>query len=155
MIQRIQSLFLLISTILCGVLFFTPLIDFTSTNGLQHYEMTSRGLYHLTQNGVELISKNMAVTLFLALLVVLHIVCIFLYKNRVRQIRFTLLSAILLVAYFGVVIYIGFNHTAALDATFSIKQAMSLLLIAAIFDYLAIRFIKKDEALVRSIDRIR
>ena len=154
MIQRIQSLFLLVSMILCGILFFTPFSECLSVTG-QLYELTCRGLFHLTSSGKEAISINLALTAFLVVIFVFHLTSIFLYKNRIRQIRFVVASIILLIAYWAIIIYLGYSFSNALKLSMEIKFSTSLFLIAAIFDYLAIHFIRKDEALVRSVDRIR
>lgn len=154
MIQRIQSLFLLISMILCGVLFFTPFFEFSSATG-QLYELTCKGLFHITNSGKEAISINQALMAFLIVILVFHLASIFLYKNRIRQIRFIIAVIVFLIAYWTTVIYLGYNFSKELKLSMEIKFSTSLLLVSAILDYLAIYFIRKDESLIRSVDRIR
>jgi hypothetical protein len=59
----------------------------------------------------------------------------------------------LLLGLLGVLFY--FLHAGFQEVDVAYKFPMTFPLIAAVFDYLAIRAIGKDEALVRSLDRIR
>jgi hypothetical protein len=52
-------------------------------------------------------------------------------------------------------LFIFFTYFSFSGAQISFKTGVVLPLVAIILDYLAIRGIKKDEALIRSIDRIR
>lgn len=67
-----------------------------------------------------------------------------------RLVAFTI---ILLLGLFGLFFY--FTYAAFEDARVAFKIPVAFPLIAVILDYLAIRAIGKDEALVRSLDRIR
>ena len=67
-----------------------------------------------------------------------------------RVLGFTI---ILLIGLFGLFFY--FAYAGFDGATTSFKIPVSFPLIAAILDYLAIRNIGKDEALIRSVDRLR
>jgi amino acid transporter len=89
---------------------------------------------------------------------------LFSFKNRKKQIRFAGLNLLLLCG-FIVLTFFTFdnvqsylNHSvnqqgSELSTTYGI--GMVLPIISIIFNFLAIRAIKKDEELVRSADRIR
>jgi hypothetical protein len=67
-----------------------------------------------------------------------------------RVIVFTIL---LMLGLFGMFFF--FTYYSFSGAQISFKISMVFPLVAVILDYLAIRAIGKDEALIRSIDRIR
>ena len=80
-------------------------------------------------------------------------VIIFMYKNRIRQLRITVFTIILLLGLEGVMFY--FCYAAFDESIVAYKIPMIFPIVAVILDYLAIRNIGKDEALIRSMDRIR
>ena len=147
MIQRIQTAYLLVAGLLTASLF-----------KLNFAELVVNGEFHVFNvmgifNGDKMVFDGLPVMIFIGLIALLHIVAIFMYKKRIRQIRFIVFTIILLLGLTGLFfyfIYAGFN-----DPKVAFKIPMAFPLIAVILDYLAIRGIGKDEALVRSLDRIR
>ncbi len=84
------------------------------------------------------------------------IVSIFLFKNRKIQMRLTLLSFIITVA--GIVWSFVFYSQALKelnDQPYKDELGRFLPLLALVFTMLAYRFIRKDEKLVKSMDRLR
>lgn len=147
MIQRIQTLFLIVSIALLGVLFYFPLADIASGNEI--YNFSIEGIF----KGAEKVHNGLPITIFLAVIIILHLVVLFGYKNRIRQIRILVFTIILLVGLFGLFLFFAWSFLKSPTVSFKIPVAFPL--VAAIFDYLAIRYIGSDEALVRSIDRLR
>ena len=94
-----------------------------------------------------------------ALAAVVPLIALFLFKNRMLQIR---LCAVELVLLAGAEIFMAIYYYLS-DRMFSqmefhtqgFRIAIIFPIIALILDYLALRAIFKDEALVRSLDRIR
>ncbi|MEM9527068.1 MAG: DUF4293 domain-containing protein, partial [Bacteroidota bacterium] len=78
---------------------------------------------------------------------------IFLFKNRPLQMKLTLAGIVLVAFAIGYGAYQLFTDSAAALATPDIGVALPVL--AIIFSFLAQRYIKKDEKLVRSADRLR
>lgn len=81
---------------------------------------------------------------------------IFLFKNRKIQMRLTLLSLLVTVA--GIVwsfIFYSQALKALSDQTYKDELGRFLPLLALVFMTLAYRFIRKDEKLVKSMDRLR
>lgn len=147
MIQRIQTLYLLVSVILLGLLFQLPLAEFAYDSQLYVFKMA--GLY----NGESQEVGTMAMLFFLSLIVILHLFVIFTYKKRILQIRILVFTIILLLGLFGMFFYFVlavFDHE-----TISYKIPLAFPVVAAILDFLAIREIGKDEALIRSLNRLR
>lgn len=86
--------------------------------------------------------------------VITSVINIFSYSNRKKQSRDCLVTIILLLLWIG--LYAFEMYIFDTDKTgFEIRFAACLPLVAIIFQWLARMAIKKDEKLIRSIDRIR
>ena len=147
MIQRIQTVYILISEILIASLFFLKFADLSVNSEL--YTFTVKGIF----NGETMVFDGLPIMVFVGLITLLHLVIILMYKKRVLQIRITVFTIILLIGLTGLFLY--FIYTGFTDVKVAFKVPMAFPVIAVILDYLAIRAIGKDEALVRSLDRIR
>jgi hypothetical protein len=147
MIQRIQTVFILLAAVVTALLL---KLNFAllSVNG-NLYEFNARGISGqegILYNGIPLLA-------FIALIILLHLVAIFLYKKRILQMRILTFTILLLIGLIGVMDY--FLYAAFDQAEVVLKIPMVFPLIAAILNFLAIRAIGKDEVLVRSLNRIR
>lgn len=158
MIQRVQTLYLLLATIFTGLLLFVPLASSDISN--MHADLTAWGIYvtDTTNNG--LITKVLSHSWFGILLTVttlLPFATIFLYKNRKRQMLLCIVEIILLAVSAGLLIYL--QQTDMLEGMaqpkFVLLSQSGLLLLSIVSVWIARRRIAKDEALVRSLDRIR
>lgn len=147
MIQRIQTAYLLVAGILVALLYNVKFADISVDGKL--YIFNIKGIFN---DGV-LVFDGLPILIFVGLIALLHIVIIFMYKKRVRQIRMTVFTIILLLGLFGMFFYFTYASFKGADVAFKIPVAFPL--VAIVLDYLAIRGIGKDEALVRSMDRIR
>ena len=155
MIQRVQSIWLLLAVITLICLFFLPLLTKT-VDGIGHGVYTT-GL-HREMNGesgsgysvtfaFSLITLNIAAAL-------LSFGAIFFFKNRRLQ-KGIILSAILtIIALAALCIYHGQQLPGGFSGA-SIAAGTFLPVVALIFCLLAIRGIRKDEQLLRSADRLR
>ena len=154
MIQRIQSIYLLLVAILMGVATFVPLIILKALDNLDGmpYIFTSLGIGQPTL----LEYPTWGVCSFTLLATILAFINIFLYKKRKLQIKLSSCIAIIILLFY-VTVYVYFSsYTAKYNLSFtSLQYGLVLPLIALIFNILAIIKIKKDEKLVRSLDRIR
>ena len=159
MIQRVQTLYLLLATIFTGLLLFVPLASSDISN--MHADLTAWGIYvtDMTNNG--LITQVLSHSWFGILLTVttlLPFATIFLYKNRKRQMLLCIVEIILLAVSAGLLIYL--QQTDILiegmaQPKFVLFSQSGLLLLSIVSVWIARRRIAKDEALVRSLDRIR
>ncbi len=147
MIQRIQTVYILIAAVFTAMLFNFDFAELAVNGEVYIFDVT--GIMH----GDEVIFDGLPVMGFIGLIVLLHVAVIFMYKNRIRQIRVLAFTIILLLGLLGIMFY--FLHAGFENAEVVYNVPMTFPLIAAILDYLAIRAIGKDEALVRSLDRIR
>lgn len=159
MIQRVQTLYLLLATIFTGLLLFVPLASSDISN--MHADLTAWGIYvtDMTNNG--LITQVLSHSWFGILLTVttlLPFATIFLYKKRKRQMLLCIVEIILLAVSAGLLIYL--QQTDMLikgmaQPKFVLLSQSGLLLLSIVSVWIARRRIAKDEALVRSLDRIR
>ncbi len=157
MLQRKQTLFLMLAAI-CGVLtFFFPVATFT--RGAQIWSFHTTGLF--MADGTPVVDAALKVPFFIVLgfLTMVLVVAIFLYKNRQRQITIVRTVSLLLIAV-SVFLFISGNSVRAyldqgglVEEHFGASAVLPLAMVLLIF--LAERGIRKDEALVRSADRLR
>jgi len=147
MIQRIQSVYLFISVLLTGLLFLLPFAEIAKDGAI--YLFNFKGVL---LDGV-LKENGMVIPVLLVVIIALHGLAIFSYKNRPRQTRVIVFAILALVVLIGLFIY--FTYLSFSGALITLKFGAAFPLVAIIIDYLAIRAIGKDEALIRSIDRIR
>lgn len=141
MIQRIQSLWLLLAAICAFVTYTLVLYSGTLANGSQ--KLFALGDHFLL----------VAVIIALG---VLSLVTIFLFKNRKLQQRLTILGIILALGYLALQYFSieTFKKDNAI-VTGSYQVAALLPILIVIFLIMAARGISKDEKLVKSLDRLR
>lgn len=154
MIQRIQSIYLLLAGIFAALAFATPCALFTSAQ--PDATCTLYGCHYVTSPATEeLFSYPFGVTLMTALCMALPLIIIFGYKNRKRQINHVNLAMLLAVAWYAVCAAYCFAAASrtGFEVAPSYGQVFPALSLLAL--YLAKRGIKHDEALVRAADRIR
>ncbi|MEM7161521.1 MAG: DUF4293 domain-containing protein [Bacteroidota bacterium] len=147
MIQRIQSIYLLLALILMIVSFFLPLAEFSLGENL--YELDVFGF----SEPLAFSAPAMPFYLCLGFLSLCVLSSIFLFKNRKLQLRVNWISILLLL---GLIIYI-FYFVDKLELQTKAKYLAGVYTIVAALPFLILssRAIKKDEDLVKSLDRIR
>ncbi|MCR4993788.1 MAG: DUF4293 domain-containing protein [Bacteroidales bacterium] len=171
MIQRIQTLYLALAVALCTACLCLPLGTFVNDGG----ELTGT-LYNLwvhlpSQVGdtlqvpdAPLLAREAAGShsftpwaLFALLLLatVGMAFSIFIYRTRLVQSRLVMLCCILLVGWYAVYGCFAYLLSTRYEAAFTPEVWAAFPAVACILAYLAFRGILKDEALVRSLDRLR
>ena len=152
MIQRIQTLYLLLVVILGIVLCFMPVLQLVTPEEaatLQIWELSAFGFHAVPLQGL------WGLTVATVLIPLLALVDIFLYKRRILQARLNIFTVMLCLGYYGVLaIYVWLAKT-ALGVDWHLIPWASIPLISMILTLMATRAILKDEALVRAADRIR
>lgn len=147
MIQRIQTLFILAAGMLIGSLYVQKFADIIVNDQLHIFN--AFGIF----KDEELLFSGLPLMILIGIIAVLHLATLFLYKKRILQIRILGFSMILMLGLFGLFFY--FTYASFEEVKVAFKVAVALPIAAIILDWLAIRAIGKDEALVRSLDRIR
>lgn len=149
MIQRIQTIYLLAVTILMVICMCNPIGSIIAgTNEISEFSNLSITL----PDGIVDYSPW---ALFAILLVVsiLSFITIFLFKKRMLQIRLTIFSSVMLIGYYMALV--AYIFMLAEEASFSPSWTICIPFIGVILNWLAIRGIGADEALVKAYDRLR
>ena len=154
MIQRIQSVYLLLAGLVPAFTLTTPLARFWQESG--YYLMTALGFNPYgapAYTGTPHIPYG--VLAFGILLIVLPFANIFQYKNRRRQMRICNWTVAGIIAYY--VSYICYVVIFAMHTNTNFQPGICAFfpMLTLIFTLLARYSIKKDEELVRAADRIR
>ncbi len=151
MIQRIQTLFLLAIVILSGLMLTGDLIMMDAGSG-SPFNISFLGL---GGNGGEIIQRLWPLTVILALVPLLALVAVFLYKKRAIQMRIAMFVLLLSIGtiILGAFYIIMFDKKIDVTMIWKVKAIFPLL--SAILAWLAYRSIMKDDLKVRSYDRLR
>lgn len=137
MIQRIQTIYLLLAFVVTGALpFFIPL-----------WVMTDGKDYFFMQNQVYVVLLGLSTTLSL--------LSIISYKKRQNQFVIGRLNIILNLILLGLFVYRSLNLSGETLAVSEKGIGMFLPIVAIVLLVLANKAIKKDEDLVKSVDRLR
>lgn len=164
MIQRIQSLYLLAVILICIGLFFLPvssrIIPANPAGGVAEgisFKMDLTGISKYEGSKPALVTPNYVLLALNVALGLLATAVIFMYNNRVLQMKLTRFGIILASAFIAVDFYfsdaMGKEYGDEFKTMYLIGSYLSVLQI--IFLLLALRAIKKDQDLVQSADRIR
>ncbi|MBO7067488.1 MAG: DUF4293 domain-containing protein [Bacteroidaceae bacterium] len=157
MIQRIQTLYLLLVTILIVVCMSNCIGYFISDDGVMSGKLFNL-LYLDMEDGNKAVSLYTPWALFVILLIAatLSFLNIFMFKYRALQMRICSFCMILLVGWYAVYAAFAWYISDILkSASFRVGIMASLPGVCLILLYLAFRGIMKDEKLVRSLDRLR
>ena len=157
MIQRIQSLYLLISGLLAALCLQIPFFNASDGEGLTLVSGAFKSTLAAGESPI-LVEKHFYVGLAAAFTAILSLALIFMYKNRPLQMKIARLS-VLLHTLLLVLMFYAVEEGKSLDPTFkdSVQYGISIVFPIAgmVLSFLASRAIMMDEALVRSSERLR
>ncbi len=137
MIQRIQTIYLILAFVITGVLpFIFPL-----------WTMTDTTAYYFMQNPVYVVLLGLSTTL--------SVLSIISYKKRQNQFVINRLNMILNLILLGLFVYRSLNLSGETTLVSEKGIGMFLPIGAIVLLVLANKAIKKDEDLVKSVDRLR
>lgn len=152
MIQRIQSIYLLLAAIVVMITYYVPIAIFVENNTT--YNLYACHILHPETKQAVLSVVPMAVLPLLSLF--FSVFAIFKFKNRSFQIKLGKLNMLILITLMAVqVIYFIRLSKILSQAEASPFISAAAPLLALILVLLANRAIKKDDNLVKSADRIR
>jgi hypothetical protein len=134
-LQRPQTIFLVLSALSNLAVYFTPVYD----KAMQDPQLW--------------IGYGLAIGLVIA--IILSVFSIFKYSDRKNQIKWTKVAMLFQLAGIGFAVGVLFSLGGIGTYLWDEALGSGLALVGLFFQGLAIRFIKKDLELVRSIDRIR
>ncbi|MEQ6120803.1 DUF4293 domain-containing protein [Reichenbachiella sp. MALMAid0571] len=163
MIQRIQSIFLLLVAVTMITMLFFPLWQKVDTDNKEKITLTAWEVVHDKANAetqeAEIISKSPVypVAGLAVLAAIIAVFSIFKYENRLMQMKLGALNSLVIGACLGFAVYFIFDAEKVLPplAPAAYLPGFYFSATALFFNALANRFIRRDENLVRSADRIR
>lgn len=155
MIQRIQSLYLLLTTLLSLLFLKGSFLNFVDKTG-SVIKVTFNGIVRDTGGqGFELIEKLLPISAFIILIPVFSLVTIFIFKNRKIQLWLASSEIILIVGFIFVSIFYSWFIITEYGAEIVPGFKMVIPLLMLVFAVLAYRGIRKDDRLIKSNDRLR
>ena len=159
MIQRIQSIYLLIAAIATIILIFIP-IGYITTD--EFYYVFNAFVVKLNIPERSVYMSTIYITLLLGISAIISIYAIFMYKDRKKQMKTVYVNMVVFLVTILVMIYVypdiifvrkGLMNP---DDYFNFNYwILACMIPAALCLYLANRAIKKDEEKVRAADRLR
>ena len=160
MIQRIQTLYLLLVVALGITLCFVPVVQFVTPDGaevVRAWELTALGMTETTVTELPAVQLNGLWGLLLASVIipVLALVDIFLYNKRLLQARLNIFTIMLCLGYYGVLAIYIYLAKMVMVAEWYILPWAAIPLVCLVLTVMATRRILKDEAMVRAADRLR
>lgn len=149
MLQRVQTLYVLGAIVAFVLMIFFPLGTFT-TNGnatlpLGIFGVQTAGIFR----PVFIVSGIFIVSLLC------EVIIIFIYGNRVLQMRFTIFNCVLQLGFYIAIAAYVMVFNSDMHSSFSMGWTIFLPLVTLILNLLAFKAIHKDEKLVRSLDHLR
>ena len=151
MIQRIQSLYLLIAAIITATLFKLSFLRFITIS--EEYIFTYKGLFDTVTEGY--FHTNYAGYLLILMVIFFPLLTIFIFNRRTLQIKFCNYTLIFILLLITELIYYIIRFQGILDAKIKFDIGILIPVISFLLVYLARKNIQKDEDLVKSVDRIR
>jgi hypothetical protein len=154
MIQRIQSVYLLLAVILMVLLYSNPIAEIVVRENLFLTQFHNKIVAVNDESFIPI--STWPVTVLLSVIVLLNLSAILLYKNRQLQIRFCIFSLLLMFGLIGLVFFFTKTTLSSMEGLKSVfLWPFVCPMVAIILNYLAFKSIQKDERLVRSYERIR
>ncbi|MCD8296002.1 MAG: DUF4293 domain-containing protein [Prevotella sp.] len=152
MIQRKQTVFILLAVALTIVCLSLPLCRFTAIDDIGNETV----MYNLWLTNAEGAHDLSVWALFAILLVTcpIGLFTIFAFHNRIAQSRLCAFNILLIIGWYAVfvILMLAFSHSLG---DWHIAAACVFPLVSAILYFIARKAILADEALVRAADRIR
>ena len=154
MIQRIQSIFLLLGALSMGLLFSEPMSFATIFGDATALKAADQAML---ADGIFAVSDHTILLILTIVCIGLPLLTIFFFKNRRLQVKLGRITITLLVVTFALAIILFMqDYNLMIEGTeVNIEYGYLSPLLAIVFLALALIFIKKDDKMVRSSDRLR
>jgi len=154
MIQRIQTIYLALAAILTSLSLFLPLFGFNTQDSMA-YAVDAYSVTNLSSGETTEAVNRIGLLILVPLAVVIMLFTIFQYSNRKRQLA---IGSVLYLLLAGIITYfMFFTEWNRPDEMQTMSWGIGYFgpIAALPFVFLANRAIKKDENLVKSLDRLR
>ena len=145
MLQRKQTLWLFIAALLNAGVFYFGLYS-----------------YHVMENGVDMakmmrVNDHFPLLLIALVMTLLPLITLFMYNNRKRQMRMSFVSILAIISFVSLTLSRVTNLSKLVPPPTNESYWIGAVLpvIALVFLFMAIFGIRRDEKLVKSVDRLR
>lgn len=157
MIQRIQSIFLLVAIICNGLLFSVSLFEWVSPSNPVSYSFNAWSSVKNDGGANSVLHQNISIIAASIFVILMTIAVVFMYKNRKQQAKMCYLLVLLqLVLICLVLVQWDVMKSVAGDSyNWQTGTGIIFLILPVAAFLMARHYILKDEALVRSADRLR
>jgi hypothetical protein len=152
MIQRIQTLFFLLSALAAGLMLFNPLLGIDLPDG---------GRAILFADGVKdagsgkVVVQAFPLLALIAIITLISIVTVFLYKKRMLQMRLTVYNLVLLVGLIVLGYYYARQGVKETGGTMELTYYTIMPVVAFILSLLGWRGVRRDYLMLKAVERIR
>ena len=161
MIQRLQTVYLALVIILSFVGLISNIgeyfVEGSVVASFSNFGFNAEGAFKILES-----AGPYCLGILLIIVIFLSTISIMLFRKRMRQLRLTIISTILLVGYVATYFFFAWLYQGKLELvqqtaeiTFHVRLIGIFPVLSIILNILAIIGIRKDEALVRSLDRLR
>lgn len=156
MLQRIQTVYLLLTVVFIALSMTLSLTFYSNLIQNAQFNYSILSFLHPTTD-FEKNFNSLPLFAFSSLSVILALITIFLFKKRNFQYRICVINTIVILFYIGMLGYYFYTvfDMGSNDVKLNLKVPLVFPAIALIFNFLAMRGIKKDENLIKSLDRLR
>jgi hypothetical protein len=155
MIQRIQSLYLLLTTLLSLLFLKSGFLTFINKSGT----LMKLSLLGITSsiggNNFELVEKTSPLLIYILVIPVISLITLLIYKKRAIQSRLALFLIFFTSGLIVLILYYAYYVNTKYGAEIIIRFTMVIPLLILIFSIFAYKGIRKDDDLVKSYDRLR
>ncbi|GAB3651824.1 DUF4293 domain-containing protein [Echinicola sediminis] len=159
MIQRIQTIFLLLVAVAMLLVTYFPIWSQVNTQQTETLTLTAWSMVHIdVSNGTVLETTS---TFYIGILaIVAAIIALYSlsqFKTRTKQMFLNMINSLVMVVNLGIIVYQTYSANADFNpaASGAFMIGFYCIIVAMVFNIVANRFIRKDEMLVKSVDRIR
>ncbi len=158
MIQRIQTIYWLIVTILSALACWLPIADISGD--LLQCSLSAWQLTFVTSDAAETVVHLWGFFAISVTIPLVSFLSIWLYKKRMLQIRLCVVNMVLMLGYYVILGVCVWKIVSTFQTEFGLQMfglhiAAVFPLINIILTWLAMRGVAKDEAKVRAADRLR
>jgi Domain of unknown function (DUF4293) len=153
--QRIQTIFLALVVLIMVVSIFMPLWKYVDAGGVR-YELFP--LHYSVINGDQRTAAYFPYSItavFMAAAATISVMAIRRFDNRITQIKLAALNTLLLVGVMIASVYFSYKLNDQFNYVGMSRGAMWTIFAAVACNWLALRFIRRDEKIVRDSDRLR
>lgn len=153
MIQRVQSVYLFLASVVIYTLYLFPIANILSADGAKKIMIT--GVFETLNGQLAQTTSFTLLSIVTGIIGIIPVVLIFLYKNRKQQATFVYLTVLVLI---GLSFWIAQTVKGASNGLLQVSDygiGAGLSSVSILFLVLAAKGILRDEKLVKSADRLR